>query len=94
MLTCLISIGYRKEALGHEGMHCEWEHFKDQTFCHGLRRQPDSLLLSAQRAPPHPSPEGGGGQTERQTVPVQYSPSVLSGGLYVSELRHVRSESV
>lgn len=27
----------------------EWEHFKDQTFCHGLRGQPDSLLLSAMR---------------------------------------------
>lgn len=55
-----------------------------QIHCFCLLREP----------PPHPSPEGGGGQTERQTVPVQYSPSVLSGGLYVSELRHVRSESV
>lgn len=40
-------------------------------------------------APPDGGGEGGGGQTERQTVPVQYSLSVLSTGLYVSELRHV-----
>lgn len=43
-------------------------------------------------APPDAGGGGGGaggGQTEGQTVPVQYSPSVLSGGLCVSELRHV-----
>lgn len=64
-LMRLISIGYRAEALGNEGTHCEWEHFKDQTFCHALRRQPDSSLLSAQRAPPPPSP-GLWGWTDRQ----------------------------
>lgn len=89
MLTGLISIGRRAEALGKERTHCEWEHFKDQTFCRGLRRQPDSLLLSAQRGAPGSSVGGGEVQTERQTVPVQYSPSVLSSGSYVSELRHV-----
>lgn len=90
MLPCLISNGCCAEALGKERTRCEWEHFKDQTFSRGLRRQPDSLLLSAQRGAP-----GwwwwwwrwwvGGGQAERQTVPVQHSPSALC----VSEHRHV-----
>lgn len=65
MLTCLISIGYRAEALGKERTHCEWGHFKDQIFCRGLRRQPDSLLLSAQRGAPGWC--GGGGGTDRKT---------------------------
>lgn len=32
---------------------------------------------------------GGGGGKETQTDTVWHSPAVLSGGLYVSELRHV-----
>lgn len=82
MLACLISIGYRTEALGREGTHCEWEHFKDQTFCHALRRQPDSLLLSAQRGAPWMV--GGGRQRDRQPLFCML-PQFL---LYVSQLRH------
>lgn len=42
-----------------------WEDFKDQTFCHALRRRPDSLLLSAMRGSP---PAGGGVQGHRRTL--------------------------
>lgn len=47
---------------------------------HGLKGEPDSLLLSAVRG----SCCGGGAQTETQTDTVWYSPLVLS------ELGHVR----
>lgn len=43
-----------------------WEHFKDQTFCHALRRRPDSLLLSAMRG--FPPSDGGGVQGHRRTL--------------------------
>lgn len=66
MLPCLISNGYRAEALGKERTHCEWEHFKDRTFCRGLRRQPDSLLFSAQRGAP--GWWGGDRQKDRQSL--------------------------
>lgn len=48
----------------------EWEHFKDQTFCHGLRGQPDSLLLSAMRGSSGWWWEAvvGGGQRHRRTL--------------------------
>lgn len=93
-LTCLISIGYRAEALGKGRTRCEWEHFKDQTFCPGLRRQPDSLLLSVQRGAPGWWWwwwwwEGGRRQEDRQSlfsILLHFCPAAR-----VSELRHVQT---
>lgn len=84
MLMCLIRIAYHKEALGHEGMHCETR--PSVMVSEGSLIHCFCLLREFPRFPWRVV----GGQTERQTVPVQYSPSVLSGGLYVSELRHVQ----
>lgn len=62
-----------------------WEHFKDQTFCHALRRRPDSLLLSAMRG----SSLRWRGCAGTQTDTVWYSPLAPSAGMHVSGLRHV-----
>lgn len=51
-LTTASLVLFITQRLFWQGGRSMWEHFKDQTFCHALRRRPDSLLLSAMRGPP------------------------------------------